>query len=70
MVNASKTNGSSIAWNAPRSRSAFRYGLANTVLTPHTGYVVSQVDELFYRHIVEDIAAWRVDVPVRVIVPG
>ena len=45
-------------------------GLANTVLTPHTGYVVTQVYELFYHHIVEDIAAWRAGTQVRVIAPG
>jgi phosphoglycerate dehydrogenase-like enzyme len=41
--------------------------LPNTVLTPHTGYVVTQCYELFYRHIVEDIAAWRAGHPIRVI---
>jgi phosphoglycerate dehydrogenase-like enzyme len=41
--------------------------LPNTVLTPHTGYVVSQCYEIFYRDIVEDIAAWRSGSPVRVI---
>ena len=40
-------------------------GLANTVLTPHTGYVVSQCYDIFYREIVEDIAAWRAGTPVR-----
>ncbi|MEO5900255.1 MAG: D-2-hydroxyacid dehydrogenase family protein [Ilumatobacteraceae bacterium] len=42
--------------------------LANTVLTPHTGYVVAQCYELFYRHIVEDIAAWLGGQPIRVII--
>jgi len=42
--------------------------LPNTVLTPHTGYVVAQCYELFYRHIVEDIAAWQGGRPIRVIV--
>jgi phosphoglycerate dehydrogenase-like enzyme len=41
--------------------------LANTVLTPHTGYVVSQCYDIFYREIVEDIAAWRAGAPVRVL---
>ena len=41
--------------------------LPNTVLTPHTGYVVTQCYEIFYREIVEDIAAWRDGQPVRVI---
>jgi phosphoglycerate dehydrogenase-like enzyme len=41
----------------------------NTVLTPHTGYVVTQCYEIFYRHIVEDIAAWRAGAPVRLITP-
>ncbi len=43
--------------------------LPNTVLTPHTGYVVSQCYEIFYREIVEDIAAWRDGQPIRVIAP-
>ena len=38
--------------------------LPNTVLTPHTGYVVTQCYEIFYREIVEDIAAWRDGQPV------
>ncbi len=41
--------------------------LANTVLTPHTGYVVEQCYEVFYRQIVEDIAAWLAGRPIRVI---
>ena len=40
--------------------------LPNTVFTPHTGYVVTQCYEIFYREIVEDIAAWRDGQPVRV----
>ena len=42
-------------------------GLPNTVLTPHTGYVVTQCYEIFYREIVEDIAAWQAGRPIRVI---
>jgi len=45
-------------------------GLPNTVLTPHTGYVVNQGYELFYREIVEDIAAWQAGSPIRVIPAG
>ena len=41
--------------------------LPNTVLTPHTGYVVTQCYAIFYREIVEDIAAWRAGRPIRVI---
>ena len=41
--------------------------LPNTVLTPHTGYVTADCYEIFYRQIVEDIAAWRGGQPVRVI---
>jgi phosphoglycerate dehydrogenase-like enzyme len=44
--------------------------LPDTVLTPHTGYVTSQCYEVFYRHIVEDIAAWRAGEPIRVIAPA
>jgi phosphoglycerate dehydrogenase-like enzyme len=43
--------------------------LPNTVLTPHTGYVVSQVYEIFFGEIVEDIAAWLAGQPIRVISP-
>ena len=42
-------------------------GLPNTVLTPHTGYVVEQCYEVFYREIVEDIAAWQAGTPIRTI---
>lgn len=41
--------------------------LANTVLTPHTGYVVTQCYDIFFREIVEDIVAWRAGNPVRVL---
>jgi len=41
----------------------------NTVLTPHTGYVVDQCYEIFYPHIVEDIVAWLAGNPVRVVKP-
>ncbi|MCU1396158.1 MAG: D-isomer specific 2-hydroxyacid dehydrogenase NAD-binding protein [Ilumatobacteraceae bacterium] len=43
--------------------------LPNTVLTPHTGYVVSQCYDIFYREIVEDIVAWRAGEPVRLLTP-
>jgi phosphoglycerate dehydrogenase-like enzyme len=43
--------------------------LPNTVLTPHTGYVVSQCYDVFYAHIVEDIVAWLAGDPVRVVKP-
>ncbi len=39
----------------------------NTVLTPHTGYVVSQVYDIFFREIVEDIKAWQAGAPIRVV---
>ena len=39
----------------------------NVVLTPHLGYVTEQTYEIFYRDIVEDIAAWRAGAPIRVI---
>ncbi|MER7680182.1 D-2-hydroxyacid dehydrogenase family protein [Streptomyces sp. NPDC096934] len=41
--------------------------LPNTVLTPHIGYVTSELYEVFYRDAVEDIAAFRAGHPVRVI---
>jgi phosphoglycerate dehydrogenase-like enzyme len=41
--------------------------LPNTVLTPHTGYVVSQCYELFFAQIVEDIRSWLDGDPVRVL---
>jgi len=43
--------------------------LPNTVLTPHTGYVVDQCYEIFYPHIVEDIQAWLAGTPLRVVKP-
>jgi phosphoglycerate dehydrogenase-like enzyme len=44
--------------------------LPNTVLTPHTGYVVSECYDIFYREIVEDIAAWLAGSPIRVLPTG
>ncbi|HEY6417167.1 MAG TPA: D-2-hydroxyacid dehydrogenase family protein [Acidimicrobiales bacterium] len=44
--------------------------LPNTVLTPHTGYVTRGCYEIFFREIVEDIAAWRAGTPVRVVTAG
>lgn len=41
--------------------------LPNTVLTPHIGYVTSELYEVFYRDAVEDIAAFHAGHPVRVI---
>jgi phosphoglycerate dehydrogenase-like enzyme len=41
--------------------------LPNTVLTPHTGYVTTECYAIFYREIVEDIAAWQAGRPMRVI---
>ncbi|CAB4869044.1 unannotated protein [freshwater metagenome] len=43
--------------------------LSNTVLTPHTGYVVDQCYKIFFEHIVEDILMWRAGTPVRVVAP-
>jgi phosphoglycerate dehydrogenase-like enzyme len=37
------------------------------VITPHIGYVTAQSYEVFYRDIVEDIAAWLDGLPVRVL---
>jgi phosphoglycerate dehydrogenase-like enzyme len=39
----------------------------NTVLTPHLGYVTAATYEVFYRDVVEDIAAWAGGAPVRVL---
>ncbi|MCP2238734.1 D-2-hydroxyacid dehydrogenase family protein [Prauserella halophila] len=38
----------------------------NTVLTPHIGYVVRDLYEVFYRDAVADIAAYQVGEPIRV----
>ena len=40
--------------------------LPNTVLTPHVGYVVRDLYEVFYRDAVEDIAAYQAGEPIRV----
>ena len=42
----------------------------NTVLTPHIGYVTDDCYRIFYRHVVEDIAAFVRGEPVRVITPS
>jgi len=41
--------------------------LPNTVLTPHLGYVSTNTYDLFFREIVEDIAAFHAGTPVRVL---
>jgi phosphoglycerate dehydrogenase-like enzyme len=41
--------------------------LPNTVVTPHIGYVTAECYEVFYRHIVEAIAAYAAGAPVRVL---
>lgn len=41
----------------------------NTVLTPHLGYVTEATYRVFYQQAVEDIAAFRAGVPVRVLDP-
>lgn len=38
-----------------------------TVLTPHLGYVTRGSYEVFYREVVEDVAAWVAGAPVRVL---
>jgi phosphoglycerate dehydrogenase-like enzyme len=38
-----------------------------TVLVPHLGYVTEQTYEVFYRHAVEDVAAFLAGAPLRVI---
>ncbi|SER41362.1 Lactate dehydrogenase [Mycobacterium sp. 88mf] len=43
--------------------------LSNTLLTPHLGYVTEGVMKIFYRDIVEDIAAYCAGSPVRLL-PG
>ncbi|WP_040339801.1 D-2-hydroxyacid dehydrogenase family protein [Candidatus Blastococcus massiliensis] len=40
-----------------------------TVLTPHLGYVTRGTFEVFYREVVEDVAAWVAGAPVRVLQP-
>ncbi|WP_185746685.1 D-2-hydroxyacid dehydrogenase family protein [Mycolicibacter terrae] len=42
-------------------------GLPNTVLTPHLGYVTEKCMERFYRDIVDDIAAYCVGAPRRIV---
>lgn len=44
-------------------------GLPNTLLTPHLGYVTENVMRVFYRDIIEDIAAYCAGTPVRLITP-
>lgn len=39
----------------------------NTVLTPHLGYVSRRTFEVFFRDIVEDVAAFHAGKPVRVL---
>jgi phosphoglycerate dehydrogenase-like enzyme len=41
--------------------------LPNTVLTPHIGYVIRELYEVFYGDAVEDIAAFRAGQPIRVV---
>jgi phosphoglycerate dehydrogenase-like enzyme len=41
--------------------------LRNTLLTPHVGYVTKELMDLFYRDIVEDIAAYCAGSPIRLL---
>lgn len=41
--------------------------LSNTLLTPHLGYVTAGVMEIFYRDIVEDVAAYCAGSPLRLL---
>jgi phosphoglycerate dehydrogenase-like enzyme len=41
--------------------------LSNTLLTPHLGYVTAGVMEIFYRDIVEDVAAYCTGSPLRLL---
>lgn len=43
--------------------------LPNTVLTPHIGYVSTDIYGIFYRDVVEDILAWLDGAPIRVVAP-
>ena len=44
--------------------------ITNIVTTPHLGYVTEGCYEIFYREIVEDIAAWLDGSPLRLIEPA
>ena len=41
--------------------------LRNVVLTPHLGYVTEQTYEVFWPAVVEDVAGWMRDEPVRIL---
>jgi phosphoglycerate dehydrogenase-like enzyme len=43
--------------------------LPNVVLTPHLGFVVTEVMQRFYRESVENLVAWLDGRPIRVLVP-
>lgn len=43
--------------------------MANTVLTPHIGYVTRETYEIFFQDVVEDIVAYLDGQPVRVVTP-
>lgn len=45
-------------------------GLDNIVTTPHLGYVTDGCYDVFFRDIVEDIAAWLDGAPVRLVQPA
>ena len=42
-------------------------GMANVVLTGHTGYVVNELYAKAYGDAIEDVAAWRAGTPIRVL---
>ena len=42
-------------------------GMANVVLTGHTGYVVKELYAKAYGDAIEDVAAWRAGTPIRVL---
>ena len=44
--------------------------MPNTLLLPHIGYVTSDNYRTFYRHVIEDIAAYTAGTPIRVLSPS
>ena len=44
--------------------------LPNTVITPHVGYVTKENFRFYFKHAVEDVAAWLAGKPVRVLEPN
>jgi phosphoglycerate dehydrogenase-like enzyme len=59
--------GIDVYWNEPLSEDHWIRSQANTVITPHLGYVVEESFRAFYEGTVENVESWLDGKPIRVV---